>query len=187
MEPARNSNEACVRGRFSAPGRNSTEGSGRREGLGLTVDIRIGVEIVDLLDDVCLGNIFGEVDVEGLDSHLGARFPLRRHIALRVLPAPDDHHRQPRGLPPPPPSSEAGSAADNQRAQSKSSSGNLRIADQKPNGSGSRFYLAVGLGEGSDFGGDLIPDGLGDGLPVDDLRRRRLLLLRRHAEDGGSG
>lgn len=59
----------------------------------------VGVEAVDLGDESRLGDVLGEVDVDGADADLGARLALHLHVRLRVLPAPHDHHRQPGHLP----------------------------------------------------------------------------------------
>lgn len=59
---------------------------------------RIGVKFVDLADDFVEGNVFGEVQVEGLNTNFSACLPLHAHIALRILPVPNYHHSQPRNL-----------------------------------------------------------------------------------------
>jgi hypothetical protein len=62
---------------------------------GGTVHGGVGVEAVDLGDERELGDVLGEVDVDGADADLGAGLALHVHVRLRVLPAPHDHHRQP--------------------------------------------------------------------------------------------
>ena len=59
---------------------------------------RIVVKFVDLADDIVLGNVFGKVQVEGLNTNFSACLPLHAHIALRILPVPYYHHSQPRNL-----------------------------------------------------------------------------------------
>jgi hypothetical protein len=55
----------------------------------------VGVESVDLGDERDLGDVLGEVDVDGADADLGTGLALHVDVRLRVLPAPHDHHRQP--------------------------------------------------------------------------------------------
>jgi hypothetical protein len=68
--------------------------SGQGKGGG-TVHVGVGVESVDLGDERDLGDVLGEVDVDGADADLGAGLALHVDVRLRVLPAPHDHHRQP--------------------------------------------------------------------------------------------
>lgn len=58
----------------------------------------VGVEAMNLGDERGLGDVLGEVDVDGADADLGARLALHVHVRLRVLPAPHDDHGQPRHL-----------------------------------------------------------------------------------------
>lgn len=65
---------------------------------GGTVHGGVGVEAMNLGDERGLGDVLGEVDVDGADADLGARLALHAHVRLRVLPAPHDDHGQPRHL-----------------------------------------------------------------------------------------
>jgi len=77
----------------------SKQGEGKKKNSGGgTVHGGVGVEAMNLGDERGLGDVLGEVDVDGADADLGARLALHVHVRLRVLPAPHDDHGQPRHL-----------------------------------------------------------------------------------------
>jgi len=128
----------------------------------------VGVEAVDLGDERELGDVLGEVDVDGADADLGAGLALHAHVRLRVLPAPHDHHRQPGHL----------RASGSQHSVTSYSIPTLAPDPRKnaPAATGGRrggeAYDVVGGGKRGDLGRDLAADVSGDGLAVDDLRHR---------------
>lgn len=50
--------------------------------MGRTMDVGIGVQLVDLLDEVGLGDVLWEVEIDGPDAHLSAGLALHAHVAL---------------------------------------------------------------------------------------------------------
>lgn len=142
-----------------------------------TVNIGVRIQFVDLRNELGFGDLLREIEIEGADPDLRACLALHVHVALRVLPRPHDHHREPRNL-------------IDQIESKKKTQLNPTLIDYRGWGEterervgGGENYLVVSVGEGSNLLGDLVSDGLGDGFPIDDRRhgwrRRRRRRWRR--------